>query len=360
MSAEDYLDIDTINLKVTYYCPKCGRKTLCEGRRYQQGGESITKHRFYACAYNRERNGSRSRRPAGPPCGAIIEVTDRNAEISDYGDVLAKMAKIGVSPIQQWLLENDREVSKRGMEVLYEGVILDVVRRHHNKTGVGVALYWKGQTYEREESTLDPIDSFHSALRSEAANYVSFGTTSAKELFRDNGVEIWNKDNASLPFSGGLGKKLKEKIVQFAARLERTLPRLFEECQAERRRWEIERGAFKDAIAAITDEDTFEVRHYSGETHTIFPVMRHVRPAEALKIAQFLGTEIKLSVLHQGRNVTPEMAIKIEQLTEQEFTFNINHLFRLNWNEEKEGKKARRLYLDEAITIAKILKEGVE
>jgi len=350
------LDLYELDLTKTYYCPKCGRKKLCSGRRWQEIGQH-DRYDFYGCTYNRPGKTYRAKMPSGPPCGLIIEIADRDATLDDYNDVLGRLAQINVPEIQQWLLKNKTNINKRGMEVLYEGTLVDVIRRR-DSAGVGVALYWRAETWDDDPDTLNPFSTINGALRSNAAHYVMFRGTPVGPQFQTNGTDVWASGNDAQVFTGALGKKLKAKIVEWAAALEKELPSLIEQCRAEDARWKAEEAHLKSAIGEIVSSGHFHISDYRGNTKTGGIWLRSVSPEEALSISRALNCEFKLNALVVApHSVSIEKAIELGKvMAPTKLSFDINFLFKPYYS--RRDVPQRRLNLDEAVAVVKILRGG--
>jgi len=339
--------------KDTYYCPKCGKKKLKAESSYRSDY-----NRIWKCWHNvpptRRRYGSTPKK-LGPPCGLIIKVEDRDAEIDDYDDVLGKLAMIDVPQIQQYLLKEDRDVHKRGIEVIYEGTMVDLVRRR-DSGGVGVALYWKAATYEQEvPDVINPFSSAYGALRSEAANHVMFRGRGVGHLFHNNGYEIWDKDNESLPFTGkDVGKRMRADMVSWADALEKGFDLLATRCKNEAWRWDEEQRRFEQTLRNTlpsTDQHLVRLQHYSGASQTAKLAVAAVTARQALEISKLLDRPVELQVLSQGPPVSPEKAIEIQSLVSQTMTFDLNR----DHFQASYGKTLHRFTIDEAVALARIM-----
>jgi hypothetical protein len=331
--------------KDKFYCPKCGKKQLIEDHEWTRGGY----FRTWKCLHNqptRRRYYSKATAPKGDPCGLVIKVEGRNAEIDDYGGVLGKLAQVNVPQIQQWLLKYDQDVHKRGLEILYQGPLVDVVRRR-DKSGVGVGLYWRGRTWDEDPDILNPLNA--PSLRARAASYVTHRGHAIGGLFNRNGTNVWHKDDDSRIFGArSYGKKLKADIVAWATSLEQALPGIIATCKSEDERWTIEQTQFSSTVRQLvmhSGQGGFRLADYSGHTKTALMQMPPISPQAALKIGQALGVSFRLALLSVNPHyVTPEEAIKIEAVLDRKIVVSISGDLR-----------RRRFTLDEATEVAKIL-----
>lgn len=336
-----------------FYCPKCGNKKLIKESEWHSGGY----WRTWVCKHNakstRYRYGA-PKKEKGPPCGVVIKASGRDAEIEDFHGVLGKMARINVPPIQTYLLEHDRDVHKRGLEVLYQGPLVDVVRRRHNDDGVGVALYWRKRTWDSEDDDLiDPCGTAYEALRSRAAHYIEFKGLALNYIFAGNGSVIWEKESTD-PFpKGGLGKRTKAAIVEWVKGLEGAIPALLKQAKEEVCRWVKEKEFFQQELSRLTGGKTSTVRlhDYDGGKLTAQIVTRAVTPKELFDICKLLDYELTVPfTLGRTRGVSLEMAIKLEETFGKKIELDSNRMF-----SGHHPNVMRRVTLDEARAIAGIL-----
>lgn len=344
--------------KSTYYCPKCGKKKLEKNHSYSGGGYYQT----WSCSHNAEPRTWRARRRRQKQveegktfkvCGLVIAVDGRDAEIEDYHDVLGKMARIKTPAIQTYLLEHDRNIHKRGLEVLYVGELVSLVRRRDGE-GVGVALYWNANTWDDDEDVMNPVSGSNLRLfQDECTQYVKFNGVSISDLLRRDGQDIWLKDDGgAYPFTGGLGKRLKARLVEFTTQLEKALPDVIKRCEAERTRWADEKAAFIKAVNAVnTQYKPVQVTHYNGETKTAVISVRAVSAREAREIGKVLDKDISL-VLNFGdhrQGLSPDKAIEVCDLLGGKIEFALG-VFGNTY-----GVPQRRVTLSEALDVATIL-----
>ena len=311
--------VESMSKDKKYYCPKCGKKKLIQKRASVAGGF----WNVWICEAGKPPDNPRWEKNYGPICGLRIQVVGRNAKISDYDDPLGKLAQVAVPSVQQWMLESQPTIAKRGIEVLYEGPLLDVVRRsEEGKLGVG--LYWRAQTWD--PSSVNPFT--YMCLSTESANHVFFENIAVRTIFEQgNGFDVWRKDSESHIFTGNLGKKLKKGIVGFAQRLEKALPELITKCDAEFNRWQREKQELVSTLNNIKGitSDGVTVRHYNGHTKTAKVVFRRVTPEEALEVSEIITpVELTLPMLSTSPfDVTPQQAIDICKITGEQATFEI-------------------------------------
>lgn len=333
------------------YCPQCGHKTLRNGRRLNAGGY----HVFWACTHNMQPRTWRGERHNRKPCDLVIQVPGRDATPNDFGGVLGLMSKIHIPQIKQWLLNNDGEIHARGMKVIYEGPLFDVVRRRVTSSGVGAGLYWKRRTYERDDETLfDPNDNLFSFARSEAAHYVNYKGFQAAYLF-DKGkyVELWqqDEDEEKAVFKGArCGKRMQKEIVEFCKAFEVDIPEILMRCKQERARWAAEKRKFQQDLEQHVAPRPLrlEMQHYSGETRQASFCFPHVRPATAARIEALLDEKIPFVGLSGATRtgLTFDEAQKVEDLLGIKYSVN---LMRLSYS--------RHYDIDTAKALAKIISE---
>ena len=338
----------------TYYCPKCGHKKLVSDHAYSGNGY----YRIWVCLHNvppeRRRYSSKPRKELGPPCGLKIKAEGRDANIDDYDDLLGKLATIGVPEVQQWMLQHKRSIHKKGLEVLYQGPLVDLVRCNDGD-GVGVGLWWRGATWDTGAGLINPTEGSNNALRSEAAQYVMFRGFSCSTLFARNGADIWKPgDDTAAVFKGkSLGKKLKERLVRFAIALEQELPELIKLCKSERQRWVNEQARYEEALSLYGRYGGVTLSHYCGERKTGRINVRQVRPAEAKAMEELLGFEIKLDALSvHPSQVSPDQAIEIERIVGADLSFNVSRYFGRSFVSDRPE---RRFTQAEAVALTTLL-----
>jgi hypothetical protein len=174
--------------------------------------------------------------------------------------------------IKTWLLENATDVQRRGLEVLYEGESIDVVRMRDTH-GVGVWAYFKEARKSGKHGELPE----HAALTSRAARYIHFRFVPLSRIFqRGIRFRLWSRDlpvysshdhgiaSETVVFNGPLGKKKTKEIVEWAAALEATLPMLIESAKKEHARWEEERRELCQSVR----HTVLSIEAYNGETKT--------------------------------------------------------------------------------------------
>jgi hypothetical protein len=243
-----------------FYCPACKKKTLVRSRAYDNNaGRS-----FYSweCENQLSRRQRRildgdeyfyddEERAAAeekvkkhlaknPECDCVITAPGRDAEIADYGTVLDKLIRIG-EPIKHHLLETDKGIYRKGMQVLYSSDHVDVVRLR-DQSGVAVWLYWKVMWEpNRSQSEIN-----WAALCSEAAAYLFHENTTLRTIFRNTKrFPVWTKEEGGArdyslreaPLSGSLGKKKKAEIVEWVKKLETNLPTYEAQAKAANDKW---------------------------------------------------------------------------------------------------------------------------
>lgn len=318
--------------EVKRYCPQCGHKTLRKGRRYVRGvGERYV---FWACTYNMQPRTWRGEKHNRKPCDLVIAFDDRDAEIDDFGGVLGLMSQIHIPQIQQWLLKHDPTIHARGMEVIYEGPIFDVVRRR-NDQGVGVGLYWRRQTHEREnEDLFDPNNDMFWFARTEAAHHVEFRGFSASHLFANGKYcELWQQDEKEedAVFKGKrCGKRMQAKIVDFCKAFEVAIPDILKRCKSETDRWAAERKAFEEELVShvAPARCRISMQHYCGERRTATFSFPSVRPATAALIQDLTKIDIPFSGLISCTRsaLSFDEAMKVESLLGVKYRVSLRKL----------------------------------
>lgn len=357
-----------------FYCPECGKKKLVVDHQYHGNGY----HRVYRCTYNEPPSTWRGRRnwnsEENPPCKLVIKSpldkngNGRDAEIEDYGlaNPLSALSNARVPQIQQWLLTNDSDVRKKGIEVLYEGTMLDLVRRTDG-CGLGVAIYWRSATWDAS-CAKNPLHRDNDALRAESSGYLDFQGMRLNYLFTGHPV-IWQKGEVlqDAVFKGKtLGKKLKAKLISFAKGVEANYDKLLTKAKSEHDRWNAEAKNFREKLDAVWPKYAARyghrppvyIDHYCGETATAKVSLAKVTATQAVEIERVLGIKIKVdfSLGDHGREVTPETAVRLSELILQDPgvsrapKFNVNPFVYGDWR-----KPTRRVTLDEAVALMVIV-----
>lgn len=336
-----------------YYCPKCGKKKLRKEYGYQYG------HYGFVCDHNAEPKSWRGRRnydaEKTPPCGLTIFRKDRDARIDDYDEQnpLVGMSNIMVPMIQKWLLRNDTNVRKKTIDVVYEGAMLDLVRRSIGD-GTAVQIYWKRHTYERDDAEIkDPTAYEYQALRHEAAEFISFEGFDVRSLFgRD--ATVWDKGSGTNVFTEkSVGKRLKKKLVAFGQKLEAEFDSIVELARREKTRWETEQKALEGAIGIHVSPRRLSVRHYSGQTKTAALTMNHVSPTEVAAINEEFGMNIRLRItIGESVSLAPLTVKKLADMVGKSPMFNISD--DMNMHDRWNGV-TRRWTPADAVRLAKIL-----
>ncbi|MGE3483521.1 MAG: hypothetical protein AB7L09_02195 [Nitrospira sp.] len=328
--------------KVVRHCPQCGNRTLRLGK--HDNGPSFRRYECWVCTHNMQPLTYRGTKHERKPCGLVIAFSDRDAKIEDYGGVLGQMSRITESPIKLWLCQNDDSIIARGMDVLYEGPIVDVVRRR-DSDGISVAMYWRGRTWDQDNNVFHPNDSMFDFARSEAAEYVSFRGFSAPTLFRKGTfVRLWTKpvkegDEEKNVFKGPrCGKKMAAEIVSFVKAFEVSIKDLLVQCKSEYDRWAAERKAFLreiiDHVGAVPRG--MDMWHYNGQTKLAKFRFDSVRPAQAVLLQDLLQHEIPFFGLQcvDRPQMTVEEAVKVEALLGRKYAVGLGFMQTMRFNVE--------------------------
>ena len=348
---------DELDRDETFYCPQCKHKTLRKGSS-SAGQDGWRSYVVYGCTHNMKPRTYRGKQPTGKPCDLVIAVAGRDAEISDYYDVLDELALISVPKIERWLLQNSQDIHIKGMETLYQGAYFDLVRRR-STDGLCAALYWRAQTWDQGGDTLDPHRAEFYACRSEAAEYVDFRGFNARYLLNDrvDSVPIWRKDEAEeeavFPFKS-LGKRNVAKLVRWCKAFERELPQLMLRCKQEYDRWKRESKSFWQAVIDHVGREPsrIEMLHYSGHTQTVSLRIDGTNLEESIKLRDTFGLEDVTFAALQGTisggyYLDLETAQRVEQVTGRPFRTHMQSFL---------GKAfGHRYALQDVLTIAEIL-----
>jgi hypothetical protein len=346
----------------TYYCPKCGMKKLVRDSDYVVDSWC----RIYRCTHNEEPKSWRGRQnydaAKTPPCGLVIkgyneDGSGRDATIDDFDQAhpLEGLSYAVVPEIQKWLLRHDHNVRKKSVDVVYEGQWIDAVRRSEGD-GIGIELYWKRHTYEKDDQQLiDPLHYAFDALRSEAANHIEFQGFALSHLFTRHPV-IWTKgesEDQAVFKDKSCGKRLREKVAALVDAMEDNFVELVASARREVARWKQEREAYEAALFDAAG-DRITVRHYSGETLNATLAMDRVTPREVDRINNEFGLNIKLgATLGNCHSLEP---LKLQELVDmigaKEPIFDINRELKM---EERWNDQARRWSLNEALRLARCL-----
>ena len=310
----------------TRYCPQCGHKTLRKGRIYQES--HIKSFTFWACLHNMQPRTYRGTPHGRTPCGLILAFDGAHAEIDDFGGVLGQISRIHVPQIKQWLLKNDPDIHARGMVEIYKGPLFDVVRCRDHR-GVGVKLYWRALTWDREDDNLfHPARDMFDFARSRAAHYVTYKGIPAARLFAlGHRQTLWSPGD-TLFGEGNCGKRMQAQIVEFCESFEVDIPSILLECKAENDRWEREERELKAAAARAAGSKLSKlgVVSYCGETRTASIWIQAVRPIQAMEIEELLKDKISVQGLPNASrcSLTTREALAIEELLGVSINVNMN------------------------------------
>ena len=285
-----------------FYCPECGNKTLVEDRDWQRAanGRDHDYYRTWKCRHNhgskeiqrridanwiyprteRAMQEAMNKVAARPPCNCVITAQGRDAEISDYGTILDKLANAD-NEFKNWLLGADPTVHKKGFEILYQTDFMRVVRLR-DKEGVGVWVYWEA---DRDSDQILG----RSALEHQCALHIKFRDLSLRAIFLDSRFALWRKGHDNTLFSGkSLGKRMKAKIVEWATEFEAAFPSLLQEARNQKRRWEGEESLLRSELRSISHD--LVVRSYDGHhTNCLVQLLRPVTPEQAKEIAGIIS-----------------------------------------------------------------------
>ncbi len=269
--------------QVRFYCPKCEKKQLERGF----GAGRLT----WVCKYNAPSTKpwrANSKKHDRPPCGLVITHPDRNAKISDYHSILDLIVRDDQA-IKHYLLENHHTIKKRGLEVLYAGELLDLVRLN-DEEGIVAYIYFKVKW--DEDSDVSSHRSGHPReLTKGAARYIKFRDQTVESLARNFRICLWAQKGTyygqrNAPFKGQLTKDLRNTIVEWAAALDRSWPQLEAKTIAEQRRWDIEQKALQEDLRFEGKGPYIQLQTYDGEVHKVtIAVAGSVTPAQARAVA---------------------------------------------------------------------------
>ena len=217
---------------------------------------------------------------ARPPCNCVIKGQGRDAEISDHGTILDRLADAD-NDFKNWLFRSDPTVHKKGFEILYRTDFMHVVRLR-DKEGVGVWVYWEA---DRDGDQILG----RSALAHPCALNIKFRGLSLRTIFFTNRFELWRKGHDNTLFSGkSLGKRMRAKIVEWATEFEAAFPALLQEARNQKGRWEGEESLLKSELRSISHD--LVVRSYDGHhTNCRVQLLRPVTPEQAKAIAGIIA-----------------------------------------------------------------------
>lgn len=289
-----------------HYCPKCGYKKLYADAEYDR--EVNRSVRVWICRHNQlsrleKRNlqynwdpdakaATERKFAENPPCGTEIRVRGRDAEISDYGNVLDKIV-MADKEFENWLLANDQSLRRKGMDIIHKDELMTVVRVTADY-GVCIRAYWEPAREDREWEE-------RRWLTSRAARRINHGPLSLHALFSLNHYVLWRKDGTQIDpdrpllFSGNLNKKLKQEITEWAGQLTKALPSIVDYAKSETERWEAEERILWGEVLAYTP--LIEVSYYDGNDRTCHVnIHGRITREQAKVIARVLAEESKPEV----------------------------------------------------------------
>jgi hypothetical protein len=298
-----------------YYCPQCGYKTLIQEMNWSASSEGDKGwYQTWSCTRNLSSNRiaraiekgwvypgvnktkeealeiMKSKVAAAPPCNCKIKTPGRDAEISDYGTLLDKVARVG-NEFKDWALATDHTINKKGFDIIHQTDFMVVVRLRNN-TGIGAWCYWEDERVERTQG-INNVET-KTVLQHKAATYVKFRGVSLYSIFNNKRYCLWKKENITnkyhsypYPFNGkSIGKRMRSEMIEWAVSFEEKFPELLKEAKQQRKRWLKEEFNLKSQIESITDK--IKIIQYNGEYPSCKLDLPRVTPEEARKIAQIL------------------------------------------------------------------------
>lgn len=281
--------------KTAFYCPQCGHKTLLKTKDY-----NISRHRIFACKYNAlsHRESSdlkyggpssqaavRERMEKRPPCGCVISHPERDAEISDFGTIIDKIARAsrkGDDEFLGWLLEHDNTISKKGLRLLYKSEFSAVVYEKDTRKGYSDRI----NLYFVDEQNQDRVRQLPRSLTSEAATHIKFQGTPIPTIFANWINHLWAGGRHDL-FPGEFNEEMEHKIVEWVTGLEKAFPDLLAEAERESNRWNLEEKEANNIIGNARGR--IQLRHYDGHKRTISgTIIEDLTKDELAQIADIL------------------------------------------------------------------------
>lgn len=268
--------------KDRYYCPKCNHKTLVQD--YEWCVSSQSWHRTWKCLFNkptrRRSYGQPPKKEKGPPCGCHIQTPGRDAEITDFTNPVDRLAQeMDNEPIINYLLRENHNIRRKGLEVIYAGKLAWAVRKTGSH-GPEVTLYWRARTTDKDCGLLDPTNDGHRtrALFHNAAKGLSYRGEFLVTILNHQNCRLWIKnDEYEGVFEGNLTKKLKAEIAEWVRSFEELVEPLLNRAMELKTRWE--------AMEAKLDEDLKDTgvkfHNYNVFKNEVHINIRHVTPAEA-------------------------------------------------------------------------------
>jgi hypothetical protein len=169
-----------------FYCPKCEQKKL----RSDYITDLSIVGRFGQCRRIWSCDNDRVPVAGGGVgyCDCKISVEGRDAEISDYENVLDRMVS-STPPIITWILGNYPKVHKTGLKALYVGEHLDLVRLRDDD-GIGIYVFFRMHTVEVDEELAR-------LMRSAAGQHIKFRGVSMNKIFSNARTMLYSKTSRS-------------------------------------------------------------------------------------------------------------------------------------------------------------------
>lgn len=295
-----------------YYCPKCNAKKL-RNMTWRESGRS-----FWECC--------------NAKCKLRIEVEGRDSEIADYLNPVDRLARYELR-IPDYFVQNERNVYRKGFEVIYEGEVSFLVRHRTKDEGICVGFYWKATTIDMDDDGDDGDDVVNPCnerylFDHDAAKAIKFRGESLLGIISRGRwpTIVWRKGQPSR-YNGTLNAALKAQIVEWATDLDTAIPGLIDKARGLIAEWTAE----SDSIGEYIDGSGITLISFNRhQTESVVVKVRPITIEEGRRIEGVIGCKLKVQLINDASKggvnyVTLDQADAVVKLLDlKDFRFRIH------------------------------------
>jgi len=277
---------------INNYCPECKQKKLSH-RQYRSTGKC-----FWHC-FNSD-------------CGLKIEHDDRDAEISDYYGLLDRMARLSPEDrIGDYFLQHEARVYQKGLEILFIGENLFVAKHKHKTYGVCAALYWNGDTVDKDDEDIQSPRFYYQNFDHDAAKHLEYQGQPVSRVIDRHPPQILWRARGGERFKGRMSKSLKAQIVEWATGLDAAIPALVAEARSLVAAWKEERNEIFDYLK---ERGVTLGRFNQHKKKSVEISLRKLTLEECRRLDKVLPKKLKIDLVKGVVGVTTEQAESVVKL----------------------------------------------